>query len=495
MHILQSVEEKVMGVITNPYLPEYEYVPDGEPHVFGDRVYIFGSHDRFNGNKFCLNDYVCYSAPVTDLTDWTYEGVIYTRTQDPRMADGKHELWAPDIVQGKDGRYYLYYCPDDSIKSIGVAVCDSPAGHYEFLGLVHDAAGGVIGERPGDTIQFDPGIFIDDDGQIYLYSGNGPRTKRAVGREPKASVVMTLEDDMLTVKTEPRKMLPTLGESEGTGFEGHEFFEATSIRKIRGKYYLVYSSRHLHELCYAVSDHPDGPYAYGGVLVSNADKFADVPGDTMKHSYGNNHGGIEYINGEYYIFYHRPTNRSMNSRQGWAEKLELREDGSFAQAEMTSCGLNDGPLPGTGVYSAAIACHLYGKYPGAIAHPLEMRKKHPYVTQDGPDFSPSADPNAAAPRQYITNAKSGFHALYRYFDCKGVKKIRVRVRGTANGSLAVAVDEGTKAVGRIPLAPAKDWTWMEGSVEIPDGVQSLSFHYGGKGTFDMMEFEFVCIRL
>ena len=118
-----------MKQVFNPYLPLYEYVPDGEPHVFGDRVYIFGSHDAFNGKKFCPNDYVCYSAPVTDLTDWRYEGVIYQKTQDPRMADGSHELWAPDVVQGKDGRYYLYYCPDDSIRSIGVAVCDRPAGH------------------------------------------------------------------------------------------------------------------------------------------------------------------------------------------------------------------------------------------------------------------------------------------------------------------------------------------------------------------------------
>ena len=99
--------------IHNPYLPEYEYIPDGEPHVFGDRIYLYGSHDRFGGKKFCMNDYVCYSAPVTDLTDWKYEGVIYTRTQDPRMADGTHQLWAPDVVKGKDGRYYLYYCPDD----------------------------------------------------------------------------------------------------------------------------------------------------------------------------------------------------------------------------------------------------------------------------------------------------------------------------------------------------------------------------------------------
>ena len=48
--------------VFNPYLPSGEYIPDGEPHVFGDRVYVYGSHDRFNAPIFCVNDYVCYSS-------------------------------------------------------------------------------------------------------------------------------------------------------------------------------------------------------------------------------------------------------------------------------------------------------------------------------------------------------------------------------------------------------------------------------------------------
>jgi hypothetical protein len=137
--IVQGVQ--TMKQAFNSYLPSYEYIPDGEPHVFGDRVYIYGSHDWFGGKKFCLNHYVCYSAPVADLTDWKYEGVIYRNDQDVRMVNGSHELWAPDTVRGKDGRYYLYYCADDMLPEIGVAVCDSPAGCYEFLGIVHDKTG------------------------------------------------------------------------------------------------------------------------------------------------------------------------------------------------------------------------------------------------------------------------------------------------------------------------------------------------------------------
>ena len=72
-----------MKQVFNPYMPIDEYVPDGEPHVFGDRVYVYGSHDKENGEAFCMLDYVCYSAPVDDLRDWRYEGVIYEAKNEP----------------------------------------------------------------------------------------------------------------------------------------------------------------------------------------------------------------------------------------------------------------------------------------------------------------------------------------------------------------------------------------------------------------------------
>ena len=115
----------------NPYLPSWEYVPDAEPHIVDGRVYIYGSHDLFNGLNFCLGDYVCWSAPVDDLGNWRYEGVIFKREQDPaapkiRLTNG---LAAPDMIQGPDGRFYLYYFMGGT-KMISVAVCDKPAGKY-----------------------------------------------------------------------------------------------------------------------------------------------------------------------------------------------------------------------------------------------------------------------------------------------------------------------------------------------------------------------------
>lgn len=89
----------------NPYMPSWEYVPDAEPHVVGDRVYVYGSHDIFNGLNFCLGDYVCWSAPVDDLGNWRYEGCIYKREQDPaapriRLTNGlAHRIWCRDRME------------------------------------------------------------------------------------------------------------------------------------------------------------------------------------------------------------------------------------------------------------------------------------------------------------------------------------------------------------------------------------------------------------
>ncbi|WP_204524764.1 family 43 glycosylhydrolase [Litchfieldia alkalitelluris] len=158
----------------NPYLPSYEYIPDGEPYVFGDRLYVYGSHDRFNGKLFCMNNYVCWSAPVNDLSDWRYEGVIYKKNQDPMNKLGLYQMYAPDVAKGKDGRYYLYYTVMFQ-SVISVAVCDTPAGTYEFYGYVGYPDGRKLSNSSGDPFLFDPGVLVDDDGSVYLYSGFAPR--------------------------------------------------------------------------------------------------------------------------------------------------------------------------------------------------------------------------------------------------------------------------------------------------------------------------------
>ena len=134
--------------IINPYLPFWEYIPDGEPHVYGGRVYVYGSHDFFGGDVYCMGDYMGWSAPADDLGNWRCEGVIYRKDQDPENQDLQGNLYAPDVTRGPDGRYYLYYVL--STKGfVSVAVSDSPAGPFSFYGYVQDREGARLGERPG----------------------------------------------------------------------------------------------------------------------------------------------------------------------------------------------------------------------------------------------------------------------------------------------------------------------------------------------------------
>jgi hypothetical protein len=308
----------------NPYLPSWEYIPDGEPYVFNNRVYIYGSHDRFNGYVYCMNDYVCWSAPVEDIGDWRYEGVIYKKTDDPLNPDGSMCLYAPDVTVGPDGRYYLYYVLD-KVSIVSVAVCDTPAGKYEFYGYVHYSDGTRLGEKDGDQPQFDPGVLTEGD-KTYLYTGFC-----SIGDKSRIGAMATvIGPDMLTIIEEPVLVAPSEPYSKGSGFEGHEFFEAPSIRKKGDTYYFVYSSIVFHELCYAVSKNPTKGFVYQGVIVSNSDLHIDTykPAEKPMFYGGNNHGSIIQINELWYIFYHRHTNGTNFSRQGCIEQIEILDDGT-----------------------------------------------------------------------------------------------------------------------------------------------------------------------
>ena len=157
--------------VFNPFLPLDQYIPDGEPHVFGGRVYLYGSHDREGGHTFCMEDYEVFSAPVEDLADWRSEGVIYRVAQDP-MYEKYPYMYAPDCVRGNDGRYYLYYCMSGEYGEggyrgpISVAVCDEPAGRFEYLGRVQWKDGSPMMRY----VCFDPAV-LNDDGVIRLYYG------------------------------------------------------------------------------------------------------------------------------------------------------------------------------------------------------------------------------------------------------------------------------------------------------------------------------------
>lgn len=482
----------------NPFLPLSEYIPDGEPHIFGDRVYLFGSHDREGGHTFCMDDYTVYSAPVDDLSDWRCEGVIYRADQDPDYPNRKF-MYAPDVVCGNDGRFYLYYCMSGEFGvggyfgPISVAVCDSPAGKYEYLGFVRFSDGSPMKKY----VCFDPAV-LNDNGTIRLYYGTqyqGESTDVLRSDEEKLRDVMkrynksaeeilsasdnvngactlVLDDDMLTVRGEPRHIIPY--ETDGTSFEEHPFFEAASMRKVGDKYYFVYSSMLNHELCYAVSDLPDRDFVFGGTIVSNGD--VGLNGRTAAERLnmtGTTHGSIIEINNQWYVFYHRLTHKSDYSRQACAEKIEILADGSIPQTEITSCGLNGAPLIGKGRYPAPIACNITN---GKMPHGSNKvyTDSFPNVNNCGKD-------------RFIDEISDGTLIGYKYFSFENASSVGIVYRGDCCGKFDILTAENGEPIGCISVSPADNRTELHAEISPLNGVFPLYFVYRGRGTVLLSE--------
>ena len=473
----------------NPFLPGWEYIPDGEPRVFGDRLYLYGSHDQFKGKDFCPNDYVCWSAPLNDLSNWRYEGVIYCKTQDPRNKKGKMRMFAPDCVQGTDGRYYLYY-QLDALSCVCVAVSENPVGPFVYYGCVQHPDGTPWGEKRGDTFAFDPGVLVDDDGRIFLYVGFSPigiiqKLIKLRGNRTDSSVCLELDSDMKTVRGEEHPIVPGVTLARGTDFEGHAFFEASSIRKVNGKYCYVYFSPLHYELCYAFSDSPTGGFQFGGTLVSIVDLGYNgnkIPNGIL----GNTHGGMVEINDQWYIFYHRPTSWNWNSRQACAEKLKILPDGSISQVEVTSCGLNDGPLVAKGCYEARIACNLCAK--DGMAKSKRFFKKNP--TEQLPYFTQSREEQEENSQQHIANLRDSAWCGFKYFCFDGTEKtLTVTVQGNANGTLKVYTDRDLPCIASVSIDPNEQWAEKAGAIHASPGVYPLYFVYEGSGSINFSMFE------
>ena len=363
----------------NPYMPLWEHVPDGEPRVFehnGEkRVYVYGSHD-IEREQYCGRNYVVWSAPVTDLTDWTYHGVSYTALYEDSI------LYAPDVV--KKGDTYYLYAAERKGSLVVVASSKTPWGPFE---------------NPVPTkLGFDPGVLVDDDGKVYAYWGGCAAP----------CYIAELEDDMATIREDTLVSNP-LGHSTcpwDPRDDGHislidAFFEASSPRKVLGKYVFIYSKRYeiplpqygIHEPCngflsYRISDTPFGPFHDGGdISLNGGEILKDSEGHgTMTYRWGNNHGSIMEVNGHWYVFYHRQTGVNEFSRQAMLEPVDVALGGdgrlyigdityldgepvASQPVEMTSQGAHVNGLDARKWISAGYACHIFGGRTNAYIRP------------------------------------------------------------------------------------------------------------------------------
>ena len=286
--------------------------------------------------------------------------------------------------------------------------------------------------------------------------------------------MITLCDDMLTVKTDAVRIIPE--KTKGTSFEGHGFFEGSSIRKIKDTYYFIYSSQKNHELCYATSKYPDRDFTYGGTIVSNGDVVYNGRKEKDRlNATGTAHGSIENINGQWYVFYHRLTHGSDYSRQACAEPIQIESDGSIHQVEISSCGLNGEPLKAEGNYPSVIACNITN---GKMPHLSNQKSKKiiPMVTHKGNE-------------RFISNIDIKTTITYKWFDfIMADGEISFDIDSGAQGEMIVTADD--EVIARVPINNFGRTT-VSAKYHIQDlRRKSLSFRFSGKGRFDLYSFTF-----
>ncbi len=415
------------GVLTvsaqNPYLPLWEHLPDGEPRVFEDpdqpgkfRAYIIGSHDT-HFSEYCGNDVRMWSAPVEDLTQWRDEGPIFSY-----FVDGRWDtMFAPDLVEVRDKttgkKTYWLYPHSRGWRRVGM-VCksDRPDGPFTPVNLTPDGRACV----EGSLIDFDPSVFVetvtdkkDPDFargfRAYVFYGFQHSTAYQLDPDnmyavrPGTKVI----DPFIPASSHDGRLLDKEGSEYTALYKGQNpldfnFFEASSIRQVGNKYVMVFSGYSGKEyglgntnsaLRYAYGDSPLGPWRAGGVLVDSRGVVLNQDGSKIVTSNAahNTHGSLQEINGQWYVFYHRPPRGYANARQAMVAPVKIEWDkkpvakggqvritaydpfakdnvwtakaadgNEYRGAEVTSEGFQIFGLPPYQYYSAGIACYMTG---------------------------------------------------------------------------------------------------------------------------------------
>ena len=359
----------------NPFLPLWEHIPDGEPYVFEDpdnegkyRVYLYGSHDDLV-TAYCGRDQVVWSAPVEDLTDWRYDGEIFSvnKNANGELLDSAglaDVLFAPDVTMKTDsaGNKVYYLFPNNQSWGRNGMVCKSnrPDGPFEVCNWSKENPNATDG-----VLQFDPAVFVDDDGRVYGYWG----FERSYAAELDPTT-------MATVKPGTKIVEDMISGRNQKGI--FSFFEASSIRKVKDKYVFIYSRFTKdgefglpisnYTLAYAYSDNPLGPWTYGGTIIDGRARDVNEQGDTIATATvdGNTHGSICEINGQWWVFYHRQTGTDEYARQAMVAPIEVEvEEGPggkvfISEGEYTSEGFCTEGLNPLEHHSAGIACWYTG---------------------------------------------------------------------------------------------------------------------------------------
>ena len=510
----KETAQQGLTTVGNPYMPLWEHIPDGEPYVFEDpdqpgkyRVYVYGSHDDMI-TGYCGRDQVVWSASVDSLNNWRYDGVILVVDKN---ANGESfdsvgtadVLYAPDVtlVTDADGNKTYYLFPNDQTgyRNGLIAKSNRPDGPFEVCNWSKDNPNQVDG-----VLQFDPAVFVDDDGRVYGYWG----FERSYAAEFDPTTMATVKpgtkivEDMISGRNQPGQF---------------RFFEASSIRKIKDKYVFIYSRftedgefglpTSNYTLAYAYSDNPLGPFTYGGTIIDGRGREKDEAGNVIASATpdGNTHGSICEINGQWYVFYHRQTGTDEYARQAMVAPISVKvEEGpggkvTISEGEYNSNGFSLEGLNPFERHSAGIACWYTGPKPATHEWPNNTFYGSYVAASYGGEAGMTKEEALASTKKYdapydlryntnsVVNNTDGSIVGYKYFRFDASRldeELHLRLRlipEGVDGTIEIMADrpwtsQGGKTIGKIELKSNMPKTSTEQTVAIDNPEDLVGLH-------------------
>ncbi len=439
----------LVAAAQNPIIQTW-FTPDPAPVVHGDTVYLFVDHDEDDAQYFKMKDWMVFS--TNDMVNWTYLGCPIS-TETFSWAKQGDDAWASQAVE-RNGKWYWYVTATDlehGGQGIGVAVSDNPAGPYS------DPIGHAL--VPGDWGYIDPSVFIDDDGQAYLFWGNNGLWYAKLGDDmiSLASDIMPVQglDDEASFGPRVMKQDYQLNKRVmKTGFE-----EASWIYKRDGKYYLEYAAGGVPEhWAYSTAENINGPWTYKGRIMDEAPNSFTIHG-----------GSIEFM-GRDFMFYHtgQLPNGGGFRRSTCVEEFKRNADGSIPHIPFTANGVRE-PVRNLDPYQRIEAETM------ADSYGLKTDRR------SGTDH-------------HVTSIHNGDWMRVRAIDFGegGAKMFKAQVRASdSGGSIELRLDNlNGKPIAELQVpSTSGEWQLLSVNADIPSGIHDLYFLFHGPDT-QLFDFDY-----
>ena len=424
----------------NPIVQTY-FTADPAPMVYDGTVYLYTSHDEDStvNNFFTMYDWRCYSSK--DMVNWADHGAVASLKNFTWM-NKDNGAWAPQCIE-RNGKFYLYV-PIHG-EGISVLVSDSPTGPFT------DPVGKRLVESDHIWQDIDPTVFVDDDGQAYLYWGNPSlwyvklnkdmiSYDTTIGKNGVVSVEMTAE---------------AFGSKAGRdGKPGTTYTEGPWFYKRNSLYYMIYAAEGIPEyISYSTANSPEGPWTYKGQIMKRTDHLAFT-----------NHAGIIDFKGNSYIFYH---DQDLSKGQGFKRSVSVEQftynaDGSIPLITPTKEGVTK-----------------------CVDNLDPFKKVEAETIAFSEGLKTASDSKTGV---YVTKIENGDYLKVRSVDfAKGAKTFEASVASaSAGGKIEIRLDNRNgELLGTIDVKNTgglQKWATVKGKVKKATGVQDICLVFkGGEG--------------